>query len=65
MSRFMDELESALGTSAAADVKEDDSDWESESGTCYFIEMEKSEHKKDISEGMVEAHATAVTEIFM
>ena len=34
MSRFMEELESALGTSAAADSKEDDlddSDWESES----------------------------------
>ena len=36
MSRFMKELESALGTSEAAEAKEDDlddSDWETESGT--------------------------------
>jgi hypothetical protein len=40
MSRFMTELESALGSNAAADMKEDgfdDSDWETESGTCYFF----------------------------
>lgn len=39
MSRFMEELESALGTSEAAVAKEDgldDSDSGTESGTCYF-----------------------------
>lgn len=43
MSRFMKELESALGSSEAAVAKEDgldDSDWETESGTCYVFLLE-------------------------
>ncbi|KAG0632333.1 hypothetical protein M758_1G320500 [Ceratodon purpureus] len=46
MSRFMKELESALGSNETAETKEDalyDSDWETESGTCYLFLLEDGE----------------------
>jgi hypothetical protein len=61
MSKFMEELESALGTSGASDAKEDDlddSDWESESGDEELDEEMADESRASSSRGVVNETAS-------